>query len=206
MLKDVSRLHFITQDIEGLSHAVLAEEACKAGVDWVQLRLKNKSELDCLAIAEEVQNICKKYKAKFIINDNVLLAKKLMADGVHLGKSDMPVDEARKILGKNFIIGGTANTSEDVKRLNEAGADYIGLGPFRFTVTKENLSPILGIEGIKKACINSKIPVIAIGGITPKDVPTIMETGVHGIAVSSAINHAKDKKDAINKLKKWKSL
>lgn len=193
MHKEISKLHYITQDIAGVSHVTLAEEACKAGADWVQLRLKKKPESECLEIAAEIKEICKKYKAKLIINDNVNLAKLIKADGVHLGKSDMPVTEARKILGENFIIGGTANTADDVHRLNKLGADYIGLGPFRFTVTKENLSPILGLDGIKKAAENSRIPVIAIGGITLEDINEIMDTGVYGIAVSSAINLSMDK-------------
>jgi thiamine-phosphate pyrophosphorylase len=199
MPKEIAKLHYITQDVPGLSHSKLAQKACEGGANWVQLRLKNKSESECLIIAEEVKAICKKFNAKLIINDNVNLAKMIQADGVHLGKRDMAVSEARKILGKNFIIGGTANTQEDVVRLNTEGVDYIGLGPFRFTVTKENLSPILGLNGIKKAAENSKIPVIAIGGITHKDVKEIMNTGVYGIAVSSAINFSKDKSLAVKK-------
>ena len=195
----VSKLHYITQDVQGVSHTELAELACKGGVDWVQLRLKNKSDVECFEIAKEVQKVCKKYNAKFIINDNVMLAKTINAEGVHLGKTDMPVKAARKILGKNFIIGGTANTPEDVIKLNVEGVDYIGLGPFRFTKTKENLSPVLGLDGIKKASQKSCTPVIAIGGITPEDIYEIIKTGVHGIAVSSAINLAKNREESAKK-------
>lgn len=206
----ISRLHYITQEVKGLSHDRLAELACLGGADWVQLRVKNKSYNEWLEIAVKTEAICRKHHAKIIINDNVTLAKAIRADGVHLGKSDMSPAEAREILGKGFIIGGTANTFEDIEKLAAAEVDYIGLGPFRFTSTKENLSPILGMKGyeqIVKKC-NEKgihIPVIAIGGIKTEDVKTIIETGIYGVAVSSAINLAENKtemaKRFLNKIK-----
>ena len=114
---------------------------------------------------------------------------------MHLGKHDMPVAEARRLLGNGFIIGGTANTFDDVKMHYEAGADYIGCGPFRFTTTKKNLSPILGLEGyrrivsqMKEAGIN--LPIVAIGGITREDIPAILQTGVTGVALSGTILRA----------------
>jgi thiamine-phosphate pyrophosphorylase len=134
-----------------------------------------------------------RFDAKLIINDNVTLAHEILADGVHLGKTDMKPDEARSILGENFIIGGTANTFDDIYFLQSEEVDYIGLGPFRFTTTKEKLSPILGIEGyerIIKKCReeNVSIPIIAIGGIKSEDVRELIKVGVYGVAVSSAIN------------------
>jgi thiamine-phosphate pyrophosphorylase len=193
MNKMISNLHYITQDIEGMSHTELITKVCSAGIDWVQLRVKNKTYNEWLDIATKSQLICKQHHATFIINDNVTIAKEVKADGVHLGKTDMNPREARQLLGSDAIIGGTANTFEDIEQLANAGVDYIGLGPFRFTATKENLSPILGLEGYiritelcKKNGIN--IPIIAIGGITIEDVKLLMNTGVYGIAVSSAIN------------------
>jgi thiamine-phosphate pyrophosphorylase len=164
-------------------------------VDWIQLRVKNKSEDEWKAIAQEAKRICKLHNVKLIINDSVKLAKIIGADGVHLGKEDMPADEARKLLGPDFIIGGTANTFEDIQRLASLKVDYIGLGPFRFTQTKKNLSPLLGLPGYKelmKQCAieNITVPVIAIGGLQLNDVNAMMETGVYGIAVSSAISEA----------------
>jgi thiamine-phosphate pyrophosphorylase len=187
----ISKLHYIT------ASPAHAEEACKGGVDWIQLRVKNKSEDEWKLIAEETKKICKKYGAKLIVNDSVKLAKIIGADGVHLGKDDMPPDEARKLLGPNFIIGGTANTFEDIKRLALLKVDYIGLGPFRFTQTKKNLSPLLGLDGYKdliKECAsqNIHVPIIAIGGIQLNDVETLFGTGVYGLAVSSAISDAVD--------------
>jgi thiamine-phosphate pyrophosphorylase len=202
--RDIAKLQFITQDVEGISHAQLAAEACKAGVKWVQLRLKEKSEFDWEQEAVETWEVCRDYGAKLIINDNVAVAKRVMADGVHLGKEDMSPSEARAILG-DVIIGGTANTFEDIVRLNEAGVDYIGLGPFTFTTTKKKLSPVLGLEGyqdIIKQCNEQGIdvPIIAIGGIQTNDVAPILNVGVHGVAVSGLIANASDKVAVVNGL------
>jgi thiamine-phosphate pyrophosphorylase len=199
----IARLHYITQDIENKSHQQLAEEACLAGADWIQLRVKNRPYEEWKKIAEETLRICRKHGAKLIINDNVQLASEIGADGVHLGKEDMSTAEARKVLGKNFIIGGTANTFGDVKMHVRAGVDYVGVGPFRFTITKDKLSPILGSDGYKRileqcASENISVPVIAIGGITVQDVSEIIKTGVHGIAVAGAITHAEDKTQVIS--------
>jgi thiamine-phosphate pyrophosphorylase len=191
----ISRLHYITQDLPDLSHAELAEFACKGGADWVQLRVKNKSYNEWLKIAQETKLVCLKYGAKLIINDNVHIAKEVGADGVHLGKEDINPKEARKFLGNNFIIGGSTNIIEDVKKRIEEGCDYIGFGPFRFTSTKEKLNPVLGLDGIKEVAkkFGNKIPMIAIGGIKLEDVESLMQTGIHGVAVSSGINISEDK-------------
>lgn len=185
----ISKLHYITHS------PAHVEEACVAGIDWIQLRVKHTNDDDWKMIAEETKIICRKYNAKLIVNDSVKLAKMINADGVHLGKEDMPPDEARELLGPDFIIGGTANTFEDIQRLALLKVDYIGLGPFRFTKTKTNLSPLLGLQGyldIMKECIveNIQVPVIAIGGIKNEDVKDLLATGVYGIAVSSAISES----------------
>ena len=197
----ISRLHYITQDLPDFSHAELAEFACKGGADWVQLRVKNKSFDEWKKISEEIKLVCLRYRAKLIINDNVQIAKEISADGVHLGKEDMDPKEARKILGNNSIIGGSANSMEDVRRQIADGCDYIGLGPFRHTATKEKLNPILGLEGIKAIAekFGNQIKMIAIGGIKPEDVESIIQTGIHGVAVSSAINLGEDKSEMTNR-------
>lgn len=169
-------------------------KALDAGCKWIQLRYKNKSILEVLTLAKMVQKICKSYDAKLIINDYVQVAWQINADGVHLGLDDISVMEARKLLGEFKIIGGTANTLEDVlKRINEK-CDYIGLGPFRFTATKEKLSPILGIEGYEAILKESKkknidIPIYAIGGLEAEDFEKLEEVGVFGVAVSGLITH-----------------
>ena len=190
-MKTISKLQYIT------TSATLAEQACKGGVDWIQLRLKNISYDDYRATALEVQAICKKYNATFIINDNVKLALDLNADGVHVGKEDpLLPDDVEEMLKRNYIIGCTANSIEDFIHLSGKPVDYIGLGPFRFTNTKQNLSPVLGIEGYQRIFSEIKEramkvpPVIGIGGITEKDVTALLATGLHGIAVSGSITHA----------------
>ncbi len=202
----ISQLHYITQDLENVSHQQLAINACEAGVDWIQLRIKNKSEKEVLEIAKETKSICDKFAVTLIINDNVNIAKAINAQGVHLGKTDMDATEARKIFGNNFIIGGTANTFEDIKTLVNKGVNYIGLGPYRFTSTKSNLSPILGLQGYKEIleqCRNNNIniPIIAIGGIQPQDVKELINEGIYGIAVSSAITFSKNITETINTFK-----
>ena len=196
----IAKFQYLTQDLETVTHAQLAEIACKNGIKWLQLRAKNKSFEDWLKTAKEVKAICVNYDCKLIINDNVEICKAINADGVHLGKNDLSITEARHILGNNKIIGGTANTIEDIIQLESVGADYIGLGPYKFTSTKEKLQPILGLEGysILQQLNNSIIPIIAIGGIQTEDVKPLMNTGVYGIAVSSAINLS-DNKDKIIK-------
>ncbi|MBU2916264.1 thiamine phosphate synthase [Reichenbachiella agariperforans] len=199
----ISRLHYISQETADKSHLQNIEEACQAGVDWVQLRVKNKSDNEVLAIATEAKEICKKHKAKLIINDHVAIAKKVKANGVHLGKEDMDPAEAREILGDRPYIGGTANTWEDVERLAMAGVDYIGLGPFRDTSTKENLSPTLGIKGISAILNNMiigdiQVPIIAIGGIQTEDIFDLQLSGCHGVAVASLINLSDNKKETVN--------
>jgi thiamine-phosphate pyrophosphorylase len=201
----ISKLHYISQELNGKSHPQLIEEACDAGASWVQLRMKGKSYEEALNIAHAAKEICQKYKAVFIINDHVAIAKEVKADGVHLGKMDMSPVKAREILGTDYIIGGTSNTIEDVRVLNQAKVDYIGLGPFRFTSTKENLSPVLGLEGYQKLLKqcneeNISIPVIAIGGITKGDIPELLKAGIHGVAISSLINQSESKKGLVTLL------
>lgn len=187
----ISSFHYIVTQPEQ------AAVACSAGADWIQLRLKNKPYEDWKAIAQETQAVCQASGARLIINDNPHLAGEIGADGVHLGKEDMPLAQARSLLGSEVIIGGTANTLEDILLHYQSGADYIGLGPYRFTTTKEKLSPILGLAGYQRILDGLRqqalsIPVIAIGGITQIDVPLLRQVGVHGIAVSSAVSAATD--------------
>lgn len=191
------RFQFITHFTDKYSYLDSAIMVLEGGCKWVQLRMKNASDDEVEKTALEVQRLCKDHNATFIIDDKVELVKKIKADGVHLGKNDMPIAEARNILGKDFIIGGTANTFEDVVSHHQSGADYIGCGPFRFTTTKEKLSPILGLEGyasiVRKMKENNiNLPIVAIGGITYDDIPEIMHTGVTGIALSGTVLRAEN--------------
>ena len=189
---EIDKLHYISQAPEEGSHLTAIEKVLKAGLKWVQLRVKEQPEAAVLSIALAANKLCKVYGAKLIVNDYPEIALKSDAWGVHLGLDDMPVAEARALLGKDKCIGGTANTFTDILRRVEEGADYIGLGPFQFTATKKNLSPLLGLEGYEKLMqqvrdARIEIPVIAIGGINLAHIPSILRTGVHGIAISSAL-------------------
>ncbi|MCD8317824.1 MAG: thiamine phosphate synthase [Paraprevotella sp.] len=189
------KLHFITHHTEKYSYVDSARMALEGGCRWIQLRMKDAPAEEWMRIGKQIGLMCRQYDAKFILNDHVEYVKPLQADGVHLGKNDMPVDEARNILGAGFIIGGTANTLDDIILHAKRGADYIGCGPFRFTTTKEKLAPILGLEGYRTLIKEMKtagvhLPVVAIGGITRADIPNLMSTGIDGIALSGTILNA----------------
>ena len=199
------KLQFITHFTDAYSYYDSARLALEGGCRWIQLRMKDASDEEVEKEAIRVQALCKEYGATFLLDDRVALAQKLHADGVHLGKNDMPIAEARRLLGDDFIIGGTANTFEDVKALYEAGANYIGCGPYRFTTTKKNLSPILGLEGYASIVRQMKehhidLPIVAIGGITLEDIPHIMKTGVTGIALSGTILRAENPVEETRKI------
>lgn len=196
-MDDQVKLQFITHFTERYGYLDSARMALEGGCRWIQLRMKDAPLDEVEAMALPIQTLCRRYGAVFVIDDHVELVKKIGADGVHLGKNDMPVDEARRILGPDYIIGGTANTMDDIRRLHQAGADYIGCGPFRFTETKNNLSPVLGLQGYRDIVSQMRheaigLPIVAIGGITLPDIPEILGTGVTGIALSGVILHAPD--------------
>lgn len=190
-------IQFITHSNTRYDYVEGARLALEGGCRWIQLRMKDAQEVDFLLAAKQIGAMCKEYGATFILDDHVELVGITGADGVHLGKNDMPVDEARNQLGANRIIGGTANTFEDVERLWRQGANYIGCGPYRFTTTKKNLSPVLGLDGYRHIISKMKahdinIPVVAIGGILQPDIKDVIATGVSGIAVSGAILNAEN--------------
>ena len=190
-------VQFISHYSERYSYLDSIQLALEGGCRWIQLRMKDATDDEVRPIAVEAQKLCRAYGAKFIIDDRVALVRELGADGVHLGKNDMPIREARRLLGSDFIIGGTANTFEEAKAHYEASADYIGCGPFRFTTTKQKLAPVLGLDGYRQIirklrAANITIPVVAIGGITKDDIPAILQTGITGIALSGTVLRADD--------------
>ena len=190
-------IQFISHFNDKYSYLDSIRLALDGGCKWVQLRMKDASEEDFLRNAHQARKLCDQYQATFIIDDHVELVRECGADGVHLGKNDMPIAEARRLLGDDFIIGGTANTFDDVLSHYRSSANYIGCGPFRFTTTKKGLSPILGLKGYQDIVAKMKsqsidIPIVAIGGITIDDIPSIMQTGVNGIALSGTVLNAPD--------------
>ena len=190
-------IQFISHFNDKYSYLDSIRLALDGGCKWVQLRMKDASEEEFLRNAHQARKLCDQYQATFIIDDHVELVRECGADGVHLGKNDMPIAEARRLLGDDFIIGGTANTFDDVLSHYRSSANYIGCGPFRFTTTKKGLSPILGFKGYQDIVAKMKsqsidIPIVAIGGITIDDIPSIMQTGVNGIALSGTVLNAPD--------------
>ena len=210
-MKTISKIQYITQSKTGQSILDEVNAVLEAGVDWVQLRIKN-DDLDVMSIAKQVKQLTDKYDATLIINDRINIAQSINADGVHLGLTDQPINEARHILGNDKIIGGTANTSADAKNVELLGADYIGLGPFRETKTKAKLSPVLGLKGYQSIIpkinkygwdiLNFNIPIIAIGGLRVADIKLLkQETGIYGVALSSLIYQSANKKELVEELK-----
>jgi len=185
----IPKLHYISQGNTPKEHLENIQKACASGIELVQLRLKNISEKDVLTIAIEAREITSHFQTRLIINDHFKIAKEIKADGVHLGKKDANLTVSRKYLYTWQMIGGTANTLTDCQTLIEKEVDYISLGPFRFTTTKGDLSPVLGLDGYSAITdiLKTETPIIGVGGITTKDVTAILKTGVSGIAASGAI-------------------
>ena len=198
MMSDNYKLQFIMHHNDRFSYIDSARIALEGGCRWIQLRMKDVVETLLEEYAYTVKDMCRKYGATFIVDDNVPLAQKIKADGVHLGKNDMPINEARKLLGNHFIIGGTVNSFDDVLLSQQAATvNYFGCGPFRFTSTKKNLAPILGYDGYKNMIrrmqdANINIPLVAIGGICKEDISQLLDIGVDGIALSSSILNAEN--------------
>ncbi|MBD5330104.1 MAG: thiamine phosphate synthase [Bacteroides sp.] len=192
-------LQFITHNNSRFNEVEGAKAALEGGCRWIQLRMKNASDDEFIAAGKEIGRLCRKAGAKFILDDRVELVELLNADGVHLGKNDMPVAEARRLLGSEKIIGATANNLQDAINGVKDGADYLGIGPFRFTTTKQRLAPVLGLDGLTELMTKlrevSDIPVVAIGGIKDSDIRDIMRSGVTGIAVSGNILNASSPKE-----------
>ena len=201
----MNNIQFITHKNQRFGYVEGAEMALRGDCKWVQLRMKDATDNKFLSIGRKIAALCRSYNATFLLDDRVHLVAELGADGVQLGKNDMPISEARRILGNQKIIGGTANTFADVQHLAAQGADYIGCGPFRYTPTKRNLAPILGLEGYRNILKQMQqagisLPLIAIGGIVSTDIAALRDIGVSGIAVSGAVLEAADPIKKIKKL------
>lgn len=175
------------------------KEALEGGITFLQLREKHLSEEEFLREAVEIKRLADQYQVPFVINDNIEIAQKAGADGVHVGQDDMPVEEVRKILGEDKIIGVSAHNVEEAVRAEKGGADYLGVGAVHATSTKENTSAV-SMEEMKKICQTVSIPVVAIGGIKKNNMNVLSGTGVDGIAVVSAIFAAENIKEETKEL------
>lgn len=189
-----------TETARGRNIPSMIEEAIDAGVNLVQLRAKNFETRDFLFLALEVSKVLEAKKIPLIINDRVDIAQACGASGVHLGQKDLPLPFARKILGKNKRIGITVNTLREALEAEAGEADYLGVGPVFSTLTKKELRPLLGLAGLKAIREKVKMPILAIGGINAGNAKEVMDCGVEGIAVASAIMAAEDIGTATRKL------
>ncbi len=188
-MPEISRLHYITQDGLPQSHLEQVKMAVESGLDWIQLRIKNQPAKKVEELLKKALEITKPAGVSLILNDYYEIAFKWGAQGVHLGQTDASIDEVKKKAPKNFIIGGTCNTLEQLREVYNMGADYAGLGPFRYTSTKKNLSPVLGLKGVSQILQqNTAIPVVVIGGLDVYDLKDLADVGAYGIALSSTIN------------------
>lgn len=205
--KVLERLQYISQGLTLSEQKHNSLKALDAGAKWIQIRWKKADEKEIYVLAQYIQKLCKQYEATCIINDHVNMAKDLDLDGVHLGLDDCSITVARDILGTTKIIGGTANTFDDISRRIAENCDYIGLGPFKYTTTKKDLSPLLGLSGYQNALGQMReqglltTPIFAIGGISNiLDIQNLIEAGVYGIALSGLVT---EKPHLISSIKKF---
>lgn len=197
------RLYLVTDEYclpSGRNLFDAVEEALQAGVTLVQYREKNGPGKSMLEKSRKLIALCHKYNVPLLVNDRLDIALLSGADGVHLGQDDIPVAEARRLAGENFLIGATAHNVEEALAAEAAGADYLGCGAVFATHTKKDTVP-LGLDGLQAIRKAVRIPIVGIAGITPDNYRLVLGTGANGIAVVSAILGAPDITDAVNKLK-----
>lgn len=201
MKKYIEKLHFITHDLPERSHIEQAQTACEAGAKWIQYRCLTKNDDELLADINLISAICDDWGATLIVTDHIHLKGKADIQGFHIEDMDADFIALRKQIGEEYTLGGSANTVDNLIRLAKEGADYAGFGPFSITTTKPNNAPMLGYKGYAYAVEqlqlkNIDFPFLAVGGVSLLDIPSLMETGVYGIAASAAINQAEDMYEA----------
>jgi thiamine-phosphate pyrophosphorylase len=179
----------ITMDGLALGHSEQVARLCEAGARWIQLRMKHAPRDAWLSEALQSVRICRRHGAVLIVNDDVDIAMLSGADGVHVGSLDMAWHEARRRLEPGMMLGGTVNNAADADRAAAAGClDYVGVGPLRFTGTKANLAPVLGLDGVGDLLRRlGGLPAWVIGGVEAPDLPSLYGIGAAGAAVSSAL-------------------
>lgn len=202
MTKNIGRLHVITDTVlqSRFSHFELAGMAIRGGADTIQFRQKTGSTEVLTAHSQQIKQLCMKNGVTFIVNDHLDVAIAVEADGVHLGQDDYPALSARRLFGKDKIIGGSAAVLEDAVKCYEEGADYVGFGPIFPTSSKENAGPVSGLKQLEEVVKTVPVPIIAIGGITPENTRGVLDAGAAGIAVISAVCSAPDPEEATRNL------
>ena len=203
-VKKIGKFHVLTDTClqTRLSHVKLTELAIAGGADTIQFREKSGETRQMIHVAEEMKALCRKAGVTFIINDRVDVAIASHADGVHLGQNDFPIPLARKLLGEEAIIGGSAATMEEAYKCLSEGADYVGFGPVFFTTSKDDAGPVSGLRLLKEVVEKIPLPIVAIGGITTENTALVMQAGVHGIAVISAVCCQEDPREAAKCLRR----
>lgn len=185
----IGKLHILTDTLlqSRFSHIELTEQAIAGGADTIQFRHKLGTTREMIQVATEMKRLCTEKGVIFIVNDRIDIAIASEADGVHLGQDDFPIPLARKLLGDNRIIGGSAATMEEAKKCLSDGADYVGFGPVYPTGSKDDAGPVSGIDTLRNIVETIPLPIIAIGGIDEENTWGIIQAGAHGIAVISAV-------------------
>lgn len=185
----IGRLHLLTDTAlqSRFSHAELARLAIRGGADLVQFRQKTGTTREMISAAAEARAVCRRARIPFIVNDRVDVAIAVDADGVHLGWDDFPLEQARRLLGPHRIIGASAGSIDEAVAGWRQGADYLGCGPFAATATKPDAGPPAGAGLLRAVVAAVPIPVVAIGGISVKNIAEALDSGVHGVAVISAV-------------------
>jgi len=204
MAARIGRLHVITDVVvqTRFTHEELAEAACAGGADIVQLRDKSQPVESFAAVARRVAEICRHHGVTFIVNDHVRVARDVEADGVHLGRRDSSIEDARALLGERAIVGASVGSLEEALEAEASGADYVGFGHVFATMSKTKPTPPVGLDALARVAARARVPVIAIGGITEANAAQVMETGAWGIAVIGAVCAADDPRAATRRLKR----
>ncbi len=199
----IGRIHVLTDSLlqTRFDHVTLARLALEAGADTIQYRRKQGETRVLIREAEAIRDLCRRRGVPLIVNDRVDVAWAADADGVHLGAGDFPISLARDLLGPHRTIGGSGDNAEEALACGREGADYIGIGPVFATSSKADAGPVLGLEGLARAVRASEVPLVAIGGITIENLASVFETGVHGVAVLSAVCLAEDPAAAVARMR-----
>jgi thiamine-phosphate pyrophosphorylase len=202
-MKKIGRFQVLTDTVlqTRLSHVELAELAIDGGADTIQFRQKSGPSKEMIRIAGQLRDLCRRSGVAFIVNDRLDWVLASQADGIHLGQEDFPIPLARKILGEKIVIGGSAGTLEEARLCYREGADYVGFGPVFPTTSKADAAPASGLDLLERVVREIPLPIIAIGGLTGENIPRVMQTGVYGIAVISAVCCQKDPREAAKNLR-----
>jgi thiamine-phosphate pyrophosphorylase len=201
--KKIGRLHILTDTFlqTRFSALELTAMAIAGGADTIQYRQKTGATREMIRDATHLKALCHRTEVPFIVNDRLDVAIASQADGIHLGQEDFPISLARKILGPEAIIGGSASTLEEAHQCFLEGADYIGFGPVFPTTSKDDAGPVSGLSLLEQVIREIPLPIIAIGGILCSNTPLIIQTGAHGIAVISAVCCQEDPREATKTLR-----